>query len=139
MIQTQTVLVRIPRTAPKPRGRKTQVLEIAKRLVEIDAEIGALRDEKDVLEAKLDALIPEDEGDSEASGAETSGDAATMFEAVTRFLTKNPGQHDVQELCSELKGNPDTVRSLLSKLAANGQIRRSGRGLYEAIPGVTRE
>lgn len=139
------------------QSRRTRALAAAKRMFEIESARAQLDLELAQIQAEFDSLVPD-----EFTAPETKAKAATgllgvtpivdeddqrgdvgddeevpMRSVVQDFLLKHTGAHSAAQISAALDANPDSVRSVLSKLLLADRIKRVARGVYAAIPGVT--
>ena len=109
--------------------RGQRVLEVARRVFEVEKELSALHQELESI-VGAGAGRGEEQRESPADFAEVGGDVQG---AVLAELRSRPGQpRRAAELKVAIGGNPakGSVESALQRLVARGLIERVGRGAY---------
>lgn len=126
-------------------GRKERVLEVACKIVQKREELAALMAQFDDLVGDVDGLV----GGVDAPTASASEGIRAVIRTPVRLtvrdriisqLERDPSrEYSVQEVVGLIGGDANTVRSVLSRLAKNGELLCVKRGVYRGLDAETKK
>jgi hypothetical protein len=114
-----------------------EVLALARKLVALEAEAAAVREQLDALVATPGAPAPTRVTRTPSSRRRTPiPDVGDVQAVVLKLVLAEPGRSfRAADLRPMLPGKPgkNSVESALQRLMKGGQLVRAGRGLYQAL------